>query len=640
VCFDLAYKIECTKARHHVDQQPRTLNEWRDALGSGAWSVSRWMSRVLAAGEGLARTAWISRQEPASLLAQADACDALLRTEGKAVFESRPLLGVPFAVKDNIDVAGLRTTAACPSFGTAPAVRHATAVQRLVDAGAIPIGKTNLDQFATGLVGTRSPYGVVPNPFDGTRVCGGSSSGSAYVVATGQVPFALGTDTAGSGRVPAGFCNIVGLKPTKGWLPTTGVVPACRSLDCVSVFALSPEDAWTVASIAAGPDADDAFTRPLAPPLLRVDKLEGLRIGIPSPLEFFDDQQAAAAFDAVLRSLRDMGCHLSDVPMAPLSRAASLLYQGPWVAERYAAVGRFIESHAGEADPAVAAIVLRGGNHLAHEAFAAQYEMQALQQQARTIWRDIDVMLVPTAATHPTVDAVRADRFGPNERLGHYTNFVNLLDMAAHAIPGPWRADGLPAGVTLIGPAFSDRQLAELAARLVRVLQPEVGVMRHRLPAVPADMPAAVPANPVRVVAVGAHMSGLALNWQMAERSARLVARTCTAPVYRLYSLTGLQPTRPGLVHVGTATGRAIEVEVWEMDRAHLGSFMSLVGAPLAIGTVELADGDSERGFVCEPRGVAPDSGALDITEHGGWRGFLAWLQVRESSSNATRNSP
>jgi allophanate hydrolase len=436
------------------------------------------------------------------------------------------------------------------------------------------------------------------------------------------------------------LCNIVGLKPTKGWLPAAGVVPACRSLDCVSVFALSPEDAWTVASIAAGTDAGDPFTRALAAPVLRVDKMEGLRVGIPAPLEFFGDEQAAAAFAQVLHRLRDLGCVLSEVPMAPLSRAAGLLYQGPWVAERYAAVGRFIETHANEVDPAVAAIVLRGGSHLAHEAFAAQYEMQSLQQQAREMWRDIDVMLVPTAPTHPTLAEVRADRFGPNERLGHYTNFVNLLDMAAHAIPGPWRADGLPAGVTLIGPAFSDFQLAQLAVRLVRELQPEVGAMRHSLTPVAPELQAHAPADPVRVVAVGAHMSGLAMNWQLAERSARLVSRTCTAPAYRLYSLTGLKPTRPGLVHVGTATGRAIEVEVWEMDRSHLGSFMCLVGAPLAIGTVELADGGSERGFVCEPRGVAPDSGALDITGHGGWRGFLAWLRARESSSNAPRNSP
>ena len=606
---------------------PRTLRDIRDALGQRTVSVRELVQQALDDGHRLASSAWISRFPDAELLHRADACDALIRRDGAAAFDAQPLLGMPFAVKDNIDVAGLPTTAGCPSFATGPAAAHAAVVQRLVDAGAIPIGKTNLDQFATGLVGTRSPFGAVPNPFDAARVSGGSSSGSAYAVSTGQVPFALGTDTAGSGRVPAGFCNIVGLKPTRGWLSSRGVVPACRGLDCVSVLALTPEDAWQVASIAAGPDTDDPFSRASLPPKRRLDKLSGLRIGVPDPLQFFGDDAAAAAFAAALRGLEGLGCQRVDIPFAPLARAASLLYDGPWVAERYAAVGAFLATQPADADPSVARIVAGGAKPLAHELFSAQYEMQALQRQADAMWAGIDVMVVPTAPTHPTLAALEADPFEPNRRLGHYTNFVNLLDMAAHALPGPFRADGLPAGITLIGPAFSDFALAQLAATLVRTLQPTAGVMRQPLGAAPV-LAAAAPAAPMRLVAVGAHMAGLTLNWQFTERAARLVSCTRTAPLYRLHSLTGQQATRPGLVHVGAHEGRAIEVEVWEMDRAHIGSFLALVGAPLALGTVELADGTSERGFVCEPRGVAAGSGAIDITEHGGWRGFLASLRA------------
>ncbi|MFL6664844.1 MAG: amidase family protein, partial [Rhizobacter sp.] len=351
--------------------EPRTLSELKHALREGTLTVRRLMQRTIAAQAGGSAAAWISTVPGELLLARADECDALLRTEGAGAFEQRPLLGMPYAVKDNIDVAGLPTTAGCPSYASGPAQANATVVQRLADAGAIAVGKTNLDQFATGLVGTRSPYGAVPNPFDANHVCGGSSSGSAYAVATGQVPFALGTDTAGSGRVPAAFCNISGLKPTRGWLSSRGVVPACRSLDCVSVFALSPEDAWAVAALASGPDAQDPYSRRAVAPLLRTDRLDGLRVGVPDPLEFFGDTLAARAFDASLGTLERLGCRLVPVPFAPLARAASLLYNGPWVAERYAAVGAFLDgAPAGAdpagADPAVAAIVRGGAVPSAH----------------------------------------------------------------------------------------------------------------------------------------------------------------------------------------------------------------------------------------------------------------------------------
>jgi len=605
---------------------PRSLSELRHALREGTVTVRELMLRLIGEQARSAPQAWIARFPSDELFAAADACDARLREHGAGVWDTQPLFGVPFAVKDNIDVAGLPTTAACTSYGRHAVTANASVVQRLVAAGAIPVGKTNLDQFATGLVGTRSPYGAVPNPFDAAHVSGGSSSGSAYVVATGQVPFALGTDTAGSGRVPAGFCNISGLKPTRGWLSTQGVVPACRSLDCVSVFALSPEDAWSVAAIAAGPDPTDPFSRHALAPRLRTDKPELVRIGVPDTLEFFGDTLAEQAFDAALRALEGLGHPVTRIAYAPLARAASLLYDGPWVAERYAAVGAFLGAHPADADPSVAAIVRGGADAKAHALFSAQHELEALRAQASAMWHDVDVLVLPTAPTHPTMAELRADPLAPNRQLGHYTNFVNLLDMAAHALPGPFRRDGLPAGVTVVGPAFSDFALATLASRWVRTLQPSAGALRHPLPAAVPALQAPAPARPVRIVAVGAHMSGLALNWQFQERGARLLRKTSTASAYRLYSLTGQNPTRPGLVHVGPQTGQAVAVEVWEMDSAHVGSFLMLVGAPLALGSIELADGSSECGFVCEPRGVAAGSDAIDITHFGGWRGFLESL--------------
>jgi allophanate hydrolase len=611
----------------------RTLSEIRRSLIDGSSTVRDRMAQVLQAQRSGAASAWISLLPAEGLLQQAEACDQRLRELGADAFRAQPLLGMPFGVKDNIDVAGLPTTAACPSFARGPALRHATVVQRLVDAGALPVGKTNLDQFATGLVGTRSPYGAVPNPFDAAYVSGGSSSGSAYVVSTGQVPFSLGTDTAGSGRVPAGFCQISGLKPTRGWLSTHGVLPACRSLDCPSVFALTPEDAWAVAAVAAGFDAQDPYSRCALPPRLRTDPLAGLRLGVPEPLEFFGDQQAAHAFAAALAGVERLGCRLVRIPFAPFARVASLLYQGPWVAERFAEVGEFLSRRPADADPAVLGIVLSGAAPLAHALFSAQDEVQAVAQRTTALWTDIDFMLVPSAPTHPTQAQVQQDPLGPNRRLGYYTNFVNLLDLAAHAFPGPARDDGLPAGVTLIGPAFSDLALARVATELVRVLQPLAGAVRHPVARAGAPLPTlqAVPppaGRAMRLVLVGAHMDGLAMNWQLQERAARCVARTRTAACYRLYSLTGQNPTRPALVHVGAAEGGAIEVEVWEMDQAHLGSFLALVGPPLALGSVELADGSVVNGFVCEPRGVLPGSGAMDITDHGGWRPFLAALRA------------
>jgi allophanate hydrolase len=566
---------------------------------------------------------WISLLPEAALQAQADALDARWQALGPAVLAEQPLFGVPFAVKDNIDVAGLPTSAACPAFAYRPE-QDATAVARLRAAGAVPLGKTNLDQFATGLVGVRSPHGAAPNPFSAAHVSGGSSSGSAAAVAFGQVPFSLGTDTAGSGRVPAGFCDLVGLKPTPGWLPSgraDGVVPACASLDCMSVFANTVADAWQVAALAAG----GAASGPV--PLVRPDTK---RLGVPSALEFFGDAQAEAAFKAALAEWQAAGFELQPIDFSPFLQAAALLYDGPWVAERYTAVGAFVDAHADACDPTVRGIVQGGRTWPAHQLFAALAKLATLRAQAAGLWTQVDALLVPTSPVHPTLAELAADPIGPNSRCGHYTNSVNLLGGAALAVPGPFRADGLPAGVTLIGPAHSDGALAQIASRVspgARSLQPGTD-------AAPRALTPVTPAQPLRLVAVGAHMSGLPLNWQLLERGARLVAATHTAKAYKLYSLTGTNPTRPGLIHVGAQhpAAESIAVEVWELDARHLGSFMAYVKAPLAIGTVELADAaagaSSALGFVCEPRGVEPalNPHALDITAHRGWRAFLASL--------------
>jgi allophanate hydrolase len=600
------------------------------AASPGARLLAAWQQ----AHEG-PKGIWISLLSEAAIRAEAAALDARWQADGLAVHADQPLFGVPFAVKDNIDVAGLPTTAACPAFAYMPE-RDATAVARLRAAGAVPIGKANLDQFATGLVGVRSPHGPAPNPFSPVHVSGGSSSGSASAVAHGQVPFALGTDTAGSGRVPAGFCDLVGLKPTPGWLPSgraDGVVPACASLDCISVFANTVADAWQVAHIA---------TEGQAAGLVPVCRPDAKRVGVPSVLEFFGDAQAEAAFHAALGEWRAAGFDITPVDFSPFLDAAALLYDGPWVAERYTAVGAFVDANAEQCDPTVRGIVQGGRRWAAHDLFAAQGKLAALREQAAALWQQVDALLVPTSPVHPTVAELVADPIGPNSRCGHYTNGVNLLGCAALAVPGPFRADGLPAGVTLIGPAHSDLTLAQFALRC--------SPAARSLPQVPA--PAALHAlaalQPVRLVAVGAHMSGLPLNWQLQERGARLLARTRTTQAYRLYSLAGSNPTRPGLVHVGAdhPEAAAIEVEVWELDARHLGGFMAYVKPPLAIGTVELADHaagvNSALGFVCEPRGVDPalNPQVLDITAHGGWRAFLASLPSPASQPPGAASSP
>jgi allophanate hydrolase len=534
--------------------------------------------------------------------------------------ETGPLAGLTFAVKDNIDVAGVPTTAGCPAFAYEP-TESATVVRKLLAAGARLAGKTNLDQFACGLNGTRSPYGAVPNAFDPRYVSGGSSSGSAYVVATGQVDFALGTDTAGSGRVPAGLNNIVGLKPSKGLVSAHGVVPAAQSVDCVSIFARTVGVAARVLRVAMGHDPADPFSRKLA---LKSQPFGArFHFGVPDSLQFFGDTLAEAAFAESVQRLRDLGGTPIAIDYQPLAQAAGLLYESALVAERYTAIRSFFDTHESEVIEPVRAIIASGKGYTAAQVYEAQTTLQALAQQAAPMWETIDVLLVPTAPTHYTIAQMQEDPVHLNRNLGAYTNFVNLLDYAALSVPSSLRADGLPFGITLIAPCGSDWQLAELGQRYHHASGLSQGTTGAALPA-PMAFAAGAGVRTVKVAVVGAHLSGMPLNTQLTERGATLVRTAETAADYRFFALPGTVPPKPGLLRVAPGTGARIALEIWDMPVEHYGSFVALVPAPLAIGTLQLADGGTVQGFVCEAQAT---TGAQDISHLGGWRAYLASLQ-------------
>jgi allophanate hydrolase len=532
-----------------------------------------------------------------------------------------PLYGVPFAIKDNIDCAGEPTTAGCPDFAYTPS-ESAPVVQRLLDAGAILIGKTNLDQFATGLVGTRSPYGACASVFDARYISGGSSSGSAVAVAAGLVSFALGTDTAGSGRVPAAFNNIVGLKPTRGLLSARGVVPACRSLDCVSIFALTAGDTEAVLGVAAGFDPADPFARRSVAARLLPASLAACRIGIPreEQLEFFGNREAERLFRAAVNELVGQGATPVQIDFAPFLETARLLYGGPWVAERYVAIREFFERRPEALFPVTRDIIGSAAKFAAADYFAAEYRLQALRRQVEPVWQSIDVLVTPTAGTTYTIDAVNASPISLNTNLGYYTNFMNLLDLAAIAVPAGFQADGLPFGITLAAPAFTDRALSALGAAIHARLVQRLGATRASLPAPPP--PAAqerLRLPVVRLAVCGAHMSGLPLNHQLTERGGRLVRRCRTAARYRLFALNAFSPPRPGLLRTD-AGGHSIDVEVWALPTETVGSFVDGIPPPLGIGTVELEDGEQVRGFLCESHAAVS---AEDISALGSWRTYV-----------------
>ncbi|MDR1816999.1 MAG: allophanate hydrolase [Puniceicoccales bacterium] len=565
---------------------------------------------------------WISLAGDDALAGAAAALDARDPAD-----PALPLYGVPFAVKDNIDVAGVPTTCACRALDTPAnaAGEHALVVTRLIAAGAVPIGKTNMDQFATGLVGTRSPYGACASVFSDAHISGGSSSGSAVAVAAGMAAFSLGTDTAGSGRVPAAFNNIVGLKPTRGALPTAGVFPACKSLDCVSIFANSTGDAGAVFAVGSGERTSDSGLPTLdscvgsresgvgSPSLTN-----GVRIGVPAAaqLEFFGDTAAAALFDAAVRRAAASGARIVEIDYAPFAAAAALLYSGPWVAERLAACGELLAAHADAFDPTVRAIIAGGAKFSAVDAYNGAYALAEHRAAAEREWAKMDVLLLPTTGTTYTRAEVAEQPVALNTRLGYYTNFVNLLDLAAVAVPAGFRPEnGLPFGVTLIAPAGTDAALLDLASAL-------------QFPRV-CGGPAA-PSERITVAVAGAHLRGQPLNWQLQERGAVFLETVRTAPNYKLYALA--DGKKPGLLRTTggaaptTAAGDAsptsgIELELWSLDPEAFGTFVALIPPPLGIGTVELSDGRAVKGFICEPFALDPDR---EITRYGGWRAWLA----------------
>jgi allophanate hydrolase len=525
-----------------------------------------------------------------------------------------PLYGIPFAIKDNIDLAGVPTTAGCPAYAYTPE-RNATVVERLLDAGAICVGKTNLDQFATGLVGTRSPHGACSSVFDTRYISGGSSSGSAVAVAKELVSFSLGTDTAGSGRIPAAFNNLIGLKPSRGLLSAAGVVPACRSLDCVSIFAATCSDAHTVWRAAKAFDARDPYSRALEPGDDAAPWAgENFRFGVPAEdqLEFFGDPEFAGLYRAAVARLEQLGGTKVEIDFSIFRTAAELLYSGPWVAERLAAIQPFFEAHAAEINPMVAAIIGGARRYSAVDAFEAEYRLRTLRQAAEMEWRRMDVLVVPSAPTIYTHEQIAADPVRLNTNLGYYTNFVNLLDQAAVAAPGGFRSDGLPFGITFIGPAFTDEALLELADRFHR--------SHADVPGPRIDL-GSCPPGCIALAVVGAHLSGQPLNRQLTERRARLLKTTKTLPCYRLYALPGTQPPKPGLVRQEEFRGLGIEVEVWAIPENEFGTFVAAVPAPLGIGSATLENGEVVKCFICEPYGLKD---AVEITHFGSWRAFLA----------------
>jgi allophanate hydrolase len=531
-----------------------------------------------------------------------------LRSAAKALLASHPqpnslpLWGIPSAVKDNIDVAGLPTTAACPAFAYAPD-GDATVVARLKAAGAIVIGKTNLDQFATGLNGTRSPYGAPRSVFNKAYVSGGSSSGSAVTVASGLASFALGTDTAGSGRVPAAFNNLVGIKPTPGLVPNVGVVPACRSVDVVTVFAATVGDGVAVRKVMDGYDAGDPYSRKAVSVALPTS---GLRIGVldGAEREFFGNADVEALYDAAIERAKSLGAIIVPFDYAPFRQAAELLYNGPWVAERLAAVKDFIGTNAYDAV----------------DAFEGQYKLGHLRQKALAEWEGLDMLMLPTSPTTYTVDAMMADPIVKNSHFGRYTNFANLFGYAAIAVPGGFGSDGLPNGITLIGPSFSDDALASFADALHRACAPGMG--KDRAASLPDASKVAEPDDGlVTIMVVGAHLTGMPLNHELTGPGGTLVKTCRTAGDYRLYVLPNTTPPKPGLIREPGFEGKGLEVEVWKVTPAAFGRFVQNIPAPLGIGKVTLDDGSQVSGFLCEPYAI---KGAEEVTELGGWRAYIA----------------
>ncbi|MCK1272832.1 allophanate hydrolase [Bradyrhizobium sp. 49] len=558
--------------------------------------------------------------DPAVFISLRDEKDAITEAEKLATKDaaSLPLYGVPVVVKDNIDALGFPTTAACPAFSYTP-THDSTAVQRLRAAGAIIIGKTNLDQFATGLVGVRSPHGIPRNAIREDLIPGGSSSGSATAVGAGLVPLSLGTDTAGSGRVPAMLNNIVGLKPSLGMISTAGLVPACRTLDCISVFALTVDDAALALSVMAGPDQADPFSRDR--PLGAITPLPAnLRLGVPrsGQLIFFGDKKAEAAYAEALKRWTALGATLVEFDLEPFYETARLLYEGPWVAERYLVIRDLLASAPEAIHPVTREITAAGARMTATDTFSALYRLQGLRKIAERTFTNIDALVLPTAPTAYTTAQVRANPVELNSRLGTYTNFVNLLDLCGLALPAAMRADGIPFGITILAPTGHDALLASIG----RVFHADTKLTLGAKGVVQAALAplAASGVDEIPIAVVGAHLSGMALNGELKALNGQLIEATRTAADYKLYALK-TTPPKPGMLRVEAGKGASIELEVWSLSSSAFGKFVNAIPAPMAIGTVRLADGRSVKGFLVEPEVLGE---ARDITAYGGWRKYMA----------------
>lgn len=525
-----------------------------------------------------------------------------------------PLYGVPFAIKDNIDLAHVPTTAACPDSAYAPE-ESAFVVQTLIDAGAIPIGKTNLDQFATGLVGVRSPYGTPSNAFHDDYIPGGSSSGSAVAVARGLVSFSLGTDTAGSGRVPAAFNQLVGHKPTRGVISCRGVIPACRTLDCVSIFAHNTFDTNEVLKVTSIFDEQDAYARENHLPFPIPALADQFNFGVPQPdqLKFFGNKDAEVLFTEAIKRLEKLGGTAIEIDFSPFLEAALLLYEGPWVAERYVAIEDIIQNRPDILHPITREIIQGGANLLASDAFKSHYKLSVLKRRSDKVFTEVDMVITPTTGTIYTLEELENDPIQLNSNLGYYTNFMNLLDYAATAFPAGIMKNtfpGLPFGITAFAPAFHDKILLDLTSRFMGEERFSNEIPDHYTP----------------ITVCGAHLEGLPLNWQLTDRGAKLWKATTTAPLYHFYALPPITlangtaiPPRPGVLRVAEG-GVSLKVEVWLIPTDQFGSFVAQIPAPLGIGKITLEDGSQQPGFICEPYALAD---AQDITHLADWRLFM-----------------
>lgn len=558
--------------------------------------------------------------DPHIFLARASEEDAMAEAAALGAFDAtKPLWGIPFVVKDNIDVAGYETTAACPAYAYTPK-KDAFVVAQLRAAGAIFIGKTNLDQFATGLVGVRTPYGAPLNAIDPDIVPGGSSGGSGVAVAHGIVPLALGTDTAGSGRVPAALNNIVGLKPTLGALSASGVVPACRSIETISIFALTVSDAYAAYQLCCAFDPADAFARPIKAAALSAPRVSPV-IGIPSAasIDFMGDAVQAASFYAAVDVLKSGGAQITEIDFSPLYAVAHMLYEGAWVAERYTVIEDLLKRDPEAIFPVTRQIIQKAESLSAADAFRGIYRLKELARAAEPSLAGVDMLCVPTIPKFHTVAELAADPVTPNSNFGTYTNFVNLLDMCGIAVPVPARSDGRPGSVTLLAAGGKDAEIAVIARQLEAAGQRNLGATEWAF-SPPPGLPKPAP-DCLTLAVCGAHMAGLPLNPQLTDKGAFFVRKAQTTDAYRFYALAGGPPSRPGLVRGAPGSGGKIAVELWDLPFAQVGRFLGGIPAPLGLGTIALDDGTSVQGFLCEAVAVGD---AKDITALGDWRAYIA----------------